>query len=184
MRHRRVISLYDEEKAHEELLIHLEGIAGQHRQGQALLQMCLIGFRVMAFQESGEQAYLSVRNPDLLQFGAKQRKPIARLPAGQEMPVRTYPPRTAMESAVVPEGSHHHQVAPESVQMPVKQDLEAVESYTVENPVVSLEKGTDSIAEPSLRAQTPQAVVESADEPAFEYEEYDTLKLLQQLGGE
>jgi hypothetical protein len=184
MRHRRSISLYDEEQAHRDLLIYLEGISGQPRQNQALLQMCLIGFRVMAFQESGEQAYLSVRNPDLLQFGGKQRKPIVRLQTGQGAPVRTYPPRTDMEPTIAPDAPEQRQVAPEVVQAPVHDDLGAIESHAADSLVVSLEKTSVPIAEPSPSAQTAPPVIESADEPAFEYEEYDTLKLLQQLGGE
>lgn len=64
MRHRKVINFYDTDSSHEDLLIHLEGIEGSTRQSQALLQMVMIGFRVVTLQESGEEAYHAVRNPD------------------------------------------------------------------------------------------------------------------------
>ena len=182
MRFRRVISLYDEDPAHRELLIHLEGIAGQHRQNHALLQMCLIGFRVMAFQESGEQAYLSVRNPDLLQFGAKQRKPAVRLPVGHDKPVLTYPAQSPVEPVRQAEQSRNAQAEPEAVQTPEVEDP-GVGSPEVKSPLVSLEKRTESPPEVTLSVVPLVSVSDNTEEPAFELdEEYDTLKLLQQLG--
>lgn len=66
MRTRKVLNLYpDEEPAHAELLDYLEGIEGERRRQQALLQMALIGFRVMVKHESGEEAHFRARNPDL-----------------------------------------------------------------------------------------------------------------------
>lgn len=65
MRHRKVLNLYDTDRGHEELLIYLEGIEGAHKQQQALLQMLMVGFRVMASHESGDEAYYGVRNPDV-----------------------------------------------------------------------------------------------------------------------
>lgn len=183
MRHRRSISLYDDEHAHRDLLIYLEGISGQPRQNQALLQMCLIGFRVMAFQESGEQAYLSVRNPDLLQFGGKQRKPIARLPTGHEKPVLTYPAQETQPPVIVDDGQQR-QEAPEIVQAPFSDVTDAIASDTVESPEGSFEQAAGPTTETSLTELPPPPVAETDEEPAFEYEEYDTLKLLQQLGGE
>lgn len=66
MRARKVLNFYpDEEPAHAELLEYLEGIEGERRRQQALLQMALIGFRVMVKHESGEEAHFRARNPDL-----------------------------------------------------------------------------------------------------------------------
>lgn len=66
MRARKVLNLYpDEEPAHAELLDYLDGIEGERRRQQALLQMALIGFRVMVKHESGEEAHFRARNPDL-----------------------------------------------------------------------------------------------------------------------
>lgn len=78
MRHRKVLNLYDTDPGHEDLLVYLEGIEGSHRQQQALLQMVMVGFRVIAFHESGDEAYYGIRNPD-----ARAAKKIAapRLPA-------------------------------------------------------------------------------------------------------
>lgn len=64
MRHRKVLNLYDTDPGHEDLLVYLEGIEGSHRQQQALLQMAMVGFRVIAFHESGDEAYYGIRNPD------------------------------------------------------------------------------------------------------------------------
>lgn len=65
MRHRKVVNLYDTDQGHEDLLVYLEGIEGPTRQQQALLQMVMVGFRVIAFHESGDEAYYGVRNPDV-----------------------------------------------------------------------------------------------------------------------
>jgi hypothetical protein len=64
MRHRKVLNLYDTDQGHEDLLIYLEGIEGNTRQQQALVQMVMVGFRVIAAHESGDEAYYGVRNPD------------------------------------------------------------------------------------------------------------------------
>lgn len=172
MRHRRVISLYDEDQAHRELLIHLESITGQTRQAQALLQMCLVGFRVMVFQEGGEQAFLSVRNPDLL-LRAGKRKSIPRLPASQERPAQTYeqePERSPMVPMADPE--------PAEVLSSSKVDLPQVPQESVREvsePLV-VEK------EPEPQAGDVGEDVESEDFAVDE--EYDTLKMLQLRGGQ
>jgi hypothetical protein len=74
MRHRKVLNLYDTDPGHEQLLIYLEGIEGPTRQSQALIQMALVGYRVMALQEGGEEAYLRVRNPDISAFSKPTRR--------------------------------------------------------------------------------------------------------------
>lgn len=73
MRHRKVLNLYDTDINHEDLLVYLESIEGSTRQSQALVQMALIGFRVVALHESGDQAYYSVRNPDAAAVLGKKR---------------------------------------------------------------------------------------------------------------
>lgn len=92
MRHRRTISLYDTEPSHEEVLVYLEGIEGRSRQGNALLQMLLVGFRVIANQESGSEAYFRVRNPDLpgnvsqrAHGGAKSKKTLGLTVSGVKL---------------------------------------------------------------------------------------------------
>lgn len=94
MRHRKVLNLYDTDPGHEDLLVYLEGIEGSHRQQQALLQMAMIGFRVVSLHESGDEAYYGVRNPDALKTARKstvsrsqprlalKTKPVSTVPAG------------------------------------------------------------------------------------------------------
>lgn len=65
MRVRKTINFYYNEPAHADLLDYLESIEGSSRRQAQLLQMALIGFRVMANQESGVEALLKARNPDL-----------------------------------------------------------------------------------------------------------------------
>jgi hypothetical protein len=89
-----------------------------------------------------------------------------------------------MEPAVAPDGAQQRQNASEIVQAPLQHDLEVVESHRVESPVVNIEMGQEPMGMLSPSTQSPAPAIESPDEPAFEYEEYDTLKLLQQLGGE
>lgn len=79
MRNRKVISLYEADPSHAALLEYLDSIEGRNRQAQALLQMLLIGARVVIKQESGEEAWYAVRNPDVrtVRREAKSRqKPI------------------------------------------------------------------------------------------------------------
>lgn len=81
MRHRKVLNLYDTDKTHEDLLVHLEGIEGSTRQSQALLQMALIGFRVVCLHESGDEAYYTVRNPDVAKVAKRK---ISQKTVGQQ----------------------------------------------------------------------------------------------------
>lgn len=86
MRQRKVISLYEADPSHAELLEYLEGIEGRNRQAQALLQMLMIGARVVLRQESGEQAWFAARNPDVrtVRREAKARQkpiPVTEVPA-------------------------------------------------------------------------------------------------------
>jgi hypothetical protein len=86
MRHRKVLNLYDTDPSHEDLLIYLESIEGTTRQSQALLQMLLIGYRVVTMQESGEEAYRAVRNPDFANALKKRlvtRTPVSRISTKQ-----------------------------------------------------------------------------------------------------
>jgi hypothetical protein len=92
MRHRKVISLYEADPSHAELLEYLEGIEGRNRQAQALLQMLMIGARVVLRQESGEQAWFAARNPDVrtVRREAKARQqpiPVAEVPALSSTPI-------------------------------------------------------------------------------------------------
>lgn len=65
MRVRKTINFYYSEPAHAELLEYLDSIEGASRRQAQLLQMALIGFRVMANQESGMEALFKTRNPDI-----------------------------------------------------------------------------------------------------------------------
>ena len=90
MRNRKVISLDEADPNHAELLEYLDGIEGRNRQAQALLQMLMIGARVVLRQESGEEAWYGVRNPDVrsMRKDAKSRlKPIPVQPAAIAAPV-------------------------------------------------------------------------------------------------
>lgn len=89
MRHRKVLNLYDTDQGHEDLLVYLEGIEGSTRQQQALLQMVMVGFRVIAFHESGDEAYYGVRNPDA--------RPVRKL-NGPRSIQRSQPERKVIES--------------------------------------------------------------------------------------
>jgi hypothetical protein len=64
MRVRKIINLYSDEPTHVELLEYLDGIEGDSRRHQALVQMALIGFRVVDRHESGDEAFFRMRNPD------------------------------------------------------------------------------------------------------------------------
>lgn len=185
MRFRRSISLYDEDQAHRELLIYLEGISGQSRQNQALLQMCLIGFRVMAFQEGGEQAYLSVRNPDLLNFGGKQRKPMVRLPARQETPGRTYSQNGTEAPGNEPSREVYRESPPEPALTPGINDVIPNDAHTLQSPLESVQEADEPHPVNSASELPVAPLGDLVDEPAFELdEEFDTLKLMRQLGGE
>lgn len=65
MRVRKLINLYESEPSHAEILDYLDSIDGNTRRQQALVQMLIIGFRVMDRQESGEEALFRSRNPDM-----------------------------------------------------------------------------------------------------------------------
>jgi hypothetical protein len=96
MRHRKVLNLYDTDPSHEDLLIYLESIEGSTRQSQAMLQMLLIGYRVVTMQESGEEAYHAVRNPDF----AKALK--------KRLVTRTHVQRISPKQVVEKEEAHLH----------------------------------------------------------------------------
>lgn len=121
MRHRKVISLYEADPGHAELLEYLDGIEGRNRQAQALLQMVMIGARVVLRQESGEQAWYGVRNPDVRtmrkEFKARQKPiPVAEVPAlnsplihGVEPQAPASPPAPSLQ------GEHPEAIEPESI---------------------------------------------------------------------
>ena len=176
MRHKRTINLYDEDDAHRDLLIYLEGISGEPRQKQALVQMCLIGHRVMAYEESGEQAYFSVRNPDALQVSSGKRRGQPRLPSPSAPEPRTY------DAEGVEEGSVKAPAEPPPVRSPA-----ASTPRTLEVPPVFLE----GEAEPAQTVGSEQEQITKNDaaeqsphdESQFDLdEEFNTLKILQQMG--
>jgi len=82
MRHRKVVSLYDEDPSHAQILDYLESFEGRNRQTNALMQMLVVGYRVMANLESGPEAYYQARNPDVrkIKRDPAPRKPLAPLP--------------------------------------------------------------------------------------------------------
>lgn len=116
MRHRKVLNLYDTEPSHEDLLIYLENIEGRMRQQQALLQMLMVGFRVIAFHESGDEAYYSVRNPD-----ARAAKKIAapRLPSSR--PKREQPAIEAKAETIPKTPAHQQEPLMPTVETPFKE---------------------------------------------------------------
>ena len=75
MRHRKVISLYDADPSHSQILDYLESFEGRNRQTNALLQMLVVGYRVMVNLESGPEAYYQARNPDVRKI---KREPVPR----------------------------------------------------------------------------------------------------------
>lgn len=131
MRHRKVLNLYDTEPSHEDLLIYLENIEGRSRQQQALLQMLMVGFRVIAFHESGDEAYYGVRNPD-----ARAAKKIAapRLPSSRpkreqpaiEAKVQTIPksPAFQQEPLTPTIDSSIREVNPVPIELPAAPSLQ------------------------------------------------------------
>ncbi|AYG48491.1 hypothetical protein DV532_30145 (plasmid) [Pseudomonas sp. Leaf58] len=107
MRHRKVISLYEADPSHAELLEYLEGIEGRNRQAQALLQMLMIGARVVLRQESGEQAWFAARNPDVrtVRREAKARQkpiPVSEVPALSSTPPAGTAPQAPASLPVPP----------------------------------------------------------------------------------
>lgn len=82
MRHRKVISLYDADPSHSQILDYLESFEGRNRQTNALLQMLVVGYRVMVNLESGPEAYYQARNPDVRKVKREPapRKPLTPLP--------------------------------------------------------------------------------------------------------
>lgn len=76
MRVRKVLNFYLDEPAHADLLDFLEAIEGDTRRQQALLQMALVGFRVIEKHESGPEAYFKARNPDVARLVGAQEKPV------------------------------------------------------------------------------------------------------------
>lgn len=176
MRHKRTINLYDEDDAHRDLLIYLEGISGDARQKQALVQMCLIGHRVMAYQESGEQAYFSVRNPDALKLSTGKKRGQPRLPSSTGSAPRTY------DAEGVEEGSVKAPVEPPPVSLPAASTPRAPEAPPVflegeEEPARTGGSGQEQITKNDAVEQSPH------DESQFDLdEEFNTLKILQQMG--
>jgi hypothetical protein len=109
MRHRKVINFYDTDVSHEDLLIYLESIEGSTRQSQALLQMVMIGFRVVTQHESGEEAYHAVRNPDFALALKKRLTPrthVQRIGSKQVVEKEVAPLHDVPEQVSVVEEQH------------------------------------------------------------------------------
>ena len=102
MRHRKVVSLYDEDPSHAQILDYLESFEGRNRQTNALLQMLVVGYRVMANLESGPEAYYQARNPDVrkIKRDPAPRKPMAPLPRPHPPVVETFPEPESENSAI------------------------------------------------------------------------------------
>lgn len=134
MRARKVLNLYpDEEPAHAELLDYLEGIEGERRRQQALLQMALIGFRVMVKHESGEEAHFRARNPDLNKLLGEGSRGLITGVTPVERKIR--PRKTEIiegRASVVTQPPAEPVKAPTSVQTPVR-----AQEIRVEKPVYS-----------------------------------------------
>lgn len=176
MRHKRTINLYDEDDAHRELLIYLEGISGDTRKTQVLVQMCLIGHRVMAFQESGEQAWFSVRNPDALQLSVGKRRSQPKLPSATPSVPRTYEVERVEEGRGKLPYEQTPDNAPDGKPPQVVVEPQATEVITDE-PVITGDAGQEQI--------TKNDAVEPSthDDGQFDLdEEFNTLKILQQMG--
>ena len=173
MRHKRTINLYDEDDAHRDLLIYLEGISGEPRQKQALVQMCLIGHRVMAYQESGEQAYFSVRNPDALKLNAGKRRGQPRLSSPAGAAPRTYDADGLQQGSKAEPGQESLPVSsPQQVPDSPLMFLEGEEA-----PAQNLGSEQEQITKNDKVEQLPE------DDSQFDLdEEFNTLKILQQMG--
>lgn len=175
MRHKRTINLYDEDDAQRDLLIFLEGITGG-RQQQALVQMCLIGHRVMAYQESGEQAYFSVRNPDALKLSSGKRRGQPRLPSSTATAPRTY------EAEGVEEGrakapAERPPVSSPATSSPRTPEVPPVFLESEDEPALTVVSEQEQITKNDAVEQSPH------DESQFDLdEEFNTLKILQQMG--
>lgn len=176
MRHKRTINLYDEDDAHRELLIYLEGMSGDLRQKQALVQMCLIGHRVMAYQESGEQAYFSVRNPDALKLSSGKRRGQPRLPSSTATAPRTYEAE-GVEEGSVKAPAVPHPVSSPATSSPRTPEVAPVFLETESEPARTVGSEQEQITKNDAVEQSPH------DESQFDLdEEFNTLKILQQMG--
>jgi hypothetical protein len=101
MRHRKVISLYAADPSHAELLDYLDGIEGRNRQAQALLQMLIIGARVVLRQESGDEAWFGVRNPDVRTL-RRETKARQKLIPVSDVPALNAPAKPVADKAASP----------------------------------------------------------------------------------
>ncbi|MHD0644629.1 hypothetical protein ACYPKM_03180 [Pseudomonas aeruginosa] len=156
-RHRRVINLYDNKPQQEELLNYLNQF-DQAMQSQQLVQMALIGFRVMLRQESGEEAYFRVRNPDLPQSTGRkvkaiptQHEPRQTFPVASAVPRREYEEPAVVEPTVV------------AVVAPVPQNAEVPKTAT---PRKTPERSTEFVPPPSDAPQDNSWVNQAPEGPS------------------
>ena len=140
MRTRKVLNFYpDDEPAHAELIDYLEGIEGERRRQQALLQMALIGFRVMVKHESGEEAHFRSRNPDISRLLGESSRGLITGTAPVERKVRTrktkviegssrvIPPKHGEEASSVEEKEASEVITPTRMDHPPVQPIKKQE---------------------------------------------------------
>ncbi|MBB4861329.1 hypothetical protein HNP46_000140 [Pseudomonas nitritireducens] len=183
MRHRRVVNLYDEDPLHLELILHLEGIEGRTRQSMELAQMALIGFRVMARQEGGEEAFIRARNPDLrrLEDLRGKVKPKSAREVGPGRPPEA-PPRPSTAKAVaqpqkVETGPGKGWERPSQASITPMEQASVIEGriFEVNEPVVP--ENTVTLSEGSLFGPEEEQHVD-------DYDESNTLAWLRQQSGD
>lgn len=130
MRHKKVISLYDVDPEHSKILDYLEGFEGRNRQSNALMQLILVGHRVLVGLESGEEAYFRVRNPDVRKLKSTSARPPASL-----APKRESSHRPPLPTAVVVEDADEISVAPGAVasQRPQNETSRQLQAFSESN---------------------------------------------------
>lgn len=154
MRHRKVVSLYDEDPSHAQILDYLESFEGRNRQTNALLQMLVVGYRVMANLESGPEAYYQARNPDVrkVKRDPAPRKPLAPLPRLERPVSESESGNGSIEGKIVIEEGEiisplpvKPKPVPIPLAMPVEIEVPEAEDYTsldlddVQDPLMKLQ---------------------------------------------
>jgi hypothetical protein len=162
MRHRKVISLFESDPSHAELLDYLESIEGRNRQAQALLQMLMIGARVVLRQEGGEEAWYGVRNPDLrtVRREAKARLkpiPVSQVPA-LDAPARPPVAAETQENTQKPLREKDDKPSHDASQPTIESVLQPGGTYevamsAVQSPNTPVHDDDDDIMDPLQRLQ-------------------------------
>ncbi len=177
MRVRKIINLYSDEPTHVELLEYLDAIEGDSRRHQALVQMALIGFRVVARHESGDEAFFRMRNPDASALIGHQQprmtrglEPIERKPA---IPRRR--PSTDQEAPVLIEAdvqrpvSAQAQKVPQQIAQTTRNNEERGHTYSRQAPTIEPfhqqeDQELEEQQEEIIEVQDPMALLRQIDD--------------------